>query len=313
MERHYPTEDWPEVVPRNLNPRYPEVLPLVDDGDQGTYTLVVNKGTTKLCVRKTLKKVLRGDESPDRWRREVEVIRNLRHENIQVYRHACLCLIQGDIYLEYCSYGPLSHVKSYMDANGLPIPEAFAKHMFKGLVSALAYLQHGIHELGDVRRPERWSRQWTPTWHCDITIDSVSLQRYPSDVLPVAKLCKFNFACQPTRVGDTYNVPAWSQNAGTQGWVPPEHPTKSGRTDVFQIGAVIQCLCTPNWVAADPEEGLPSQYSEDFQTMIWDAMTPEVADRPNAAQLAMLFDDDLPPQFASMPLQAYERVHANIV
>lgn len=48
--------------------------------------------------------------------------------------------------------------------------------------------------------------------------------------------------------------------------------------------------------------------------MIWDAMTPEVDDRPNAAQLAMLFDDDdLPPQFASIPLEAYERVHADIV
>lgn len=97
MERHYPSEDWPEVVPRNLNSRYPEVLSLVDDSGRGTYTLLVNKGTAKLCVRKTLKKVLRSDESPDRWRREVEVIRELRHENIQVYRLACLCLIQGDI------------------------------------------------------------------------------------------------------------------------------------------------------------------------------------------------------------------------
>lgn len=74
-----------------------------------------------------------------------------------------------------------------MDANGLPVPEAFAKHMFKGLASSLVYLQHGIHEFGDVRRPERRSGQWTPTWHCDITINSVSLQIYPNDVVPVAK------------------------------------------------------------------------------------------------------------------------------
>lgn len=48
--------------------------------------------------------------------------------------------------------------------------------------------------------------------------------------------------------------------------------------------------------------------------MIWDAMTPEVNDRPNAAQLAKLLDDDgLPPQFALIPIEAYERVHVGIV
>ena len=174
-------------------------------------------------------------------------------------------MIQGDKYLEYCCFGPLSYFKRYMDASGRPVPEAFAKHMFKGLVGALAYLHHGIQELEDVGHPERWSVNWAPTWHCNITIDSVSLQMYREDMYPMAKLCKFNFACQPTRVGSTHNVPPWSQNAGTQGWVPPEHPTKSARTDVFHIGVVIQCLCTPDWVAADPEEGLPPQYSEDFQ------------------------------------------------
>lgn len=311
MERHYPSEDWPEVSPKHLNSRYHDVLNLADDGDQGQYTLVAHKRTSDPFVRKTLKKVLKGDDSPDRWRREVEVIRRLCHENIQKYKEACLCLIQGDIYLEYCSYGSLSHFKRYMDNHELPVPEAFAKHLFKGLVGALAYLHHGIQDLDDVRYPERWTGHWVPTWHCDITIDSVSLKMYARDVFPVAKLCKFNFACIPRRVGGTYNIPIWSRNAGTQGWVPPEHPTKSGRTDVFQVGAVIQCLCTPGWVAAEPEGGLPPQYSVDFQAAIWDAMTPEVEARPNAARLAELLDD-FPPQYASIPLEAYERAHAEI-
>lgn len=315
IERHCPPE-WSDVYPATLHKKFTNIKELADDRDQGQYTLVQHKSNRALFVRKTLKKMIKGNERPDRWLREIEVIRELRHENIQMFRGACLCVIQGDIYLEHCNFGSLRHFKRFMDGpDGGPVPEAFAEFMFKGLVAALAFLHYGIHKLEHGHTPDVWgigSMPWTPIWHCDITIDSVFLQKYEDDVYPVAKLSKFNFACR--QVGDTYSsIPIWSQTAGTEGWVPPEHPTKCERSDVFQIGAVIQCLCNPNWAKADPEGGLPRGYSEDFQKLIRAAMARRIGDRSNAVELVRMLlaiNGGLPSQFTPIPNEAFERTHA---
>ncbi|KAL1952543.1 hypothetical protein VTO42DRAFT_4827 [Malbranchea cinnamomea] len=314
MEKYYPW-DWHEVSPLSLHSRkYRDLKDLADHGDQGQYALVQRKGDGRLFIRKTFRKILKDGATPDRWWREVDLIRKLRHDNIQQYEEASLCLIQGEIYLEYCPFGSLSHFKGYMNgSSGKKVPESFAKHIFRGLVGALCYLHCGIHELEHVHDPDLRGigcEPWVPILHCDITIDSVHLKLYRNEVYPVPKLTNFNFAFR--RFPGTDDTPFWAQDAGTDGWVPPEHPTKSQRGDVFQVGAVIQCLCDPNWTRANPEGGLGQDYSDDFQKLVRAAMTKELKDRPDApemAQMLLAMEGDTPPEYEVIPDEAFEKIH----
>lgn len=283
----------------------------VNDGYHGKYGFVERKEDSRIFVRKTFNKHLIRSLRPRRWLREVRVLRDIRHVNIQCYMESFLCDTHGDIILEYCNYGSLDHFKDYMtNQGGGKIPASFAWHVFKDLVKALCFIHCGVEDIEkmDEEDPYECKIEWTPVLHCDITIDCVFLKTYRGQEYPVVKLGKFNYGVHKSDRDYIVQIP---DDAGTEGWVPPEHPHKSERGDVFQAGAVVQCLCDPEWEEASPEDGVLLTDVKELDELVMKAMTPDKHDRPRAPTLARLMLElgrGSLPEHEPVPDEAFERL-----
>jgi serine/threonine protein kinase len=310
MEKYYPVE-WTDVSRFKLEDKYHHVMDTVNDGYDGRYALVRRHPDGRIFIRKRFNKSLIRSVRPRRWLREVRVLRELKHRNIQCYQESYLCPTYGEIDLEYCNYGGLDHFKAYMKTHELKIPEAFVWRVFDGLIRALAFMHYGIEEIEKMDDEDPYGvhddDDWTPILHCDITIDCVLLKTYWHEQYPVAKLAKFGSGIHKK---DSQFVQINSDWAGTDGWTPPEHPYKSEKVDVFQIGAVIQCLCNPDWREADPAAGVGDGYSKELNDLVKSAMEPVKRDRPDAEDMAreMLEIPRTLQEYVPVPLSAFERL-----
>ncbi|KAH7558988.1 hypothetical protein BM1_05125 [Bipolaris maydis] len=191
---------------------------------------------------------------------------------------------QVSILLEHCSIGDLYMLRSLsIDQNKPTFSEPFMWSTYTQLLSALAFLHHGIsptHPSG--RHP------WTPIVHRDLKFENIivkSLGLAPDWSSLDLKLADFGMAGYHNAAH-----PNPSGYIGTTHYWPPEvtWETKqlSPASDVWGIAAILHELAhnfppivdpavvEANWFATHSDPPLPSTYSEPQKRNYWAAKAP---------------------------------------
>lgn len=304
LEGAYP--EYPEITHHNLEHLYNVVVQVrPPSGGYGKgIDIVRRKRDGFVCVRKTF--LLSGKAKPRRWLREVKAVRVLKHQNIEGYIEAAISPIKGEIFLEYCNLGNLDHVKTYMVKNHIGISENFVWHVFKDLFKALCYMHYGLEdekEILEEGNPGKYG--WIPVLHRDIKLDNIFLKS--PDIggdYPIVKLGDFGMGMSKKDLKMPFAT------SGTEGWMAPEFPNCSPRSDVFSATAVIQCLTMPNWTEANAEGGVGPHYSSELEECVLFGMTRAKVDRPRAREVAeMVFtvDREEEPFSMDVPEEAFDR------
>jgi len=263
--------------------KYTPIEPLAPRGGGSTSILLVRrKADSLLCVRKKLRGF---GESGRAWREEMEVLRSLQHPHVVEYIDSFIDVSRGPgresaaLFTEWCDLGSLGDFKENMTDGRVRVPEAFAWHVLRSLVSAVCYCHRGPG-----------GGTWLSVVHRDIKPDNIFLKssehggggRYP-----IVKLGDFGSA-----VG-AENPEFYDRHAlrGTQGWEPPEFPSFGQRGDVWGLGAVVQSLCRLRMDTIDPRLGVGREYSEDLDECVRACLTEDKVDRPFVREVALMVEE----------------------
>ncbi|KAI6714195.1 hypothetical protein JHW43_003316 [Diplocarpon mali] len=270
-----------KIGSKNIRSKY-EIMHIIDKGDgtlgamnDGVFVVRI-KGHSRLSVEKRLKNM-----GLKTGRKEMEILRRLKHGSISFYTAAFIDLKQGvgSIYVEFCDRGSLEEMcREYAkrriacqtaNKNEIPsVPEAFIWHALIGLTAAIAYLATGrgdFHTATDMKDTKRLAG-WQPILHRDIKPDNIlirSRDTLGSKKYPYLVLADFGLA--------TEDVPPYHELAdesvrvrskcGTSSWFAPElcynpYPrsgtqettrfpasfSHSEKSDLWAIGACIFSL-----------------------------------------------------------------------
>ncbi|KAF2006259.1 kinase-like protein [Amniculicola lignicola CBS 123094] len=135
--------------------------------------------------------------------------------------------LTGSIFYEY---GPLGTLAQLIHQNGICrqwIPEYFLWNVLSQIGAALAYCHNG---------PPGSDQPWRPIIHCDVHQDKISIFRNEEGYY-ILKLGGFEHADYLPESGFI------RKHIQADVVVPPEGEFYSQRTDVYQLGATIVCMC----------------------------------------------------------------------
>ncbi|KAF3481998.1 G2-specific serine/threonine protein kinase [Arthroderma uncinatum] len=302
LEGAYP--EFEEIVHHNLDHKYNVVVELrpYSGGYNKAIDIVSRKPDGLVCIRKSF--LICSKAKPRRWLREVKATRAMDHPNVEKYLEASISPRKAEIFLEFCDLGTLDYFKQWMATTEAPIPEAFLWHVFRQLIRALSYMQTGLRNDRDIINEDVPDKNgWNAILHRDIKLDNIFIKS--PDVAgeyPIIKFGDFGMSVSKKDLKMPFAT------SGTEGWMAPEFPNCSKRSDVFSATAVIQCLSVVNWCGADPMGGVGETYSEDLHSCVLAGMTKTKADRPRIRELARLvYPVDLPP-FEAVPNEAFVRL-----
>lgn len=301
LEGAYP--EFEEIVHHNLEHKYDVVVELIPQAPAcgKSVDLVKRKKDGYVCVRKCF--YVWGKAKPWRWLREVKVVRVMDHPNVEKYLEASISPHKGELFLEYCDLGNLAYFKQWMASAGKPIPESFLWHVFRQLIRALAYMHTGLRndrEIVNDNVPDK--RNWNPILHRDIKLENIFIKSLDiAGEYPLIRLGDFGLSVSKKDLKLPFAP------YGSEGWMAPEFPNCSPRSDVFSATTVIQCLSMVNWAGANPHGGVDDSYSDDLQECVLAGMTPAKADRPRIRELARLVYPVPVLPFESLPDEAFVR------
>ena len=262
------------------------------DGE-GIIDLMRARSTRQLVVRKTVDYARLAYGKPIEAFMLQDILPD-RHPNIINLHSFEPCGLEGArYYLEYCPGGDLHQLVNRYKAHNALLPEPFIWHVYKQLLSALAFLHRGF----DPRCPDRERKG---ICHRDLKPSNIFLRPNPASVYPDIVLADFGHA--------TLNFATYDP-AGTTFWQPPELPRHSPKGDVYSLGAIIHFLihfeapmaklpsemndqsegAKAAWRAA-PEARRPileyvDGYSEDLVCMMLIALEADENKRRNASRL----------------------------
>ncbi|KAK3699051.1 hypothetical protein LTR37_016655 [Vermiconidia calcicola] len=262
-----------------------------------------------------VEKRLRVDEEGSRERAFIE--RNAmmqlrkagRHPNIN-YLHDCFqipCSPLVSLIVEFCDRGTLEDERMDLDLQGKWAPEAWIWHIFSSLCSALAMIHYGLRDPFD---KEHKMTNWNTICHLDIKLLNVFVSRKSDSGHDMgnrfSRIVLGDFGCAVTKEDiESSKFARDSVPCGTRGWFPPELVENvtgwSGNygkpTDVWQMGGVIQTMCTrlvqPS--QGPVRKGLPcgNGYSKELNHLVMEIMGKNDEYRPSAVDVAELVKRDM--------------------
>jgi serine/threonine protein kinase len=239
-----PTEDnidrnW-KIVKSIANP---------DGGFNGGIDLVEYKYTPgMLAVRKRLLPrpgCVKHDWK--RWRREMLILRRLKHHNIPTYFDGFFTPERGSIYMQACRLGSVS---DFLDNNrkqllSVEMQEFFLWHVLHEVAEAILYMQTGYRDMTEARSSKHSKQHcWVSLVHGDIRPDQIFINNTESDATPRVLLGDFGFAqfIMPWHSVEKHDGPGGSSSTKA-----PEFPAQiSKATDVFALGVTAQLYLAPH-------------------------------------------------------------------
>lgn len=196
--------------PNGQNGRY-ALKQVVGRGAYGVVYRAVNRGTKEVCA---IKQIQYDDESElNAHMLEIDLLKNLRHENIVEYQGFIQKSHELYILLEYCGRGSLRDI-----IKKGPLVEIICVDYIRQTLKGLQYL----HDQGVIHR--------------DIKAANLLLTEEG-----VVKLADFGVSTRINRMAMTY--------AGSPNWMAPEVMTGQGAStvsDIWSLGATVVELLTGN-------------------------------------------------------------------
>ncbi|KAL5434649.1 hypothetical protein PMIN06_011331 [Paraphaeosphaeria minitans] len=199
-------------------------------------------------------------------------------------------LCKASIYLEKCSLGGLetlieSRYQTRELFNELDVWEWFIQ-----LFSALTYCHYGPDPAARFahKRPEDWENAWDMVFHRDIKVENILVhEATPKGMTTQYTLKLADFGCAVARRHIWVDTAKDRMRTSwcTRGWTPPEYPQFVGRSDVWQLAAIVGCICSlmkmPFFDHAAPAPG----YSVTLNNAIVESMKEDFKQRPKADEV----------------------------
>ncbi|KAL1602407.1 hypothetical protein SLS60_005823 [Paraconiothyrium brasiliense] len=256
----------------------------------GVYIVKDRKGTPHIEKRATQQFVKDGTVL-----QEITILRYLSepsHEHITrmvdhfVDRKMC----KASIYLELCDVGGLEVLIDERVTNGEFFNEIDVWEWFIQLFSALTYIHYGPDPKARFvnTKPEDWQDAWDMVFHRDIKVENILVHKATPKGMTTAYTLKLaDFGCAVARRHiwvDRFKEHDRASFA-TVGWQPPEAPQFVGRSDVWQLAAVMGCVCNvmnmPFFDHARPAPG----YSNTLNNAIVESMKKDFKKRPKSNEV----------------------------
>jgi serine/threonine protein kinase len=261
-----------------------------DGGFNGGIDLVQNKVSSDLAIRKRLVANPRTiDDEYSRWRREMLVMRKLKHPNIPFYIDGYYAHGRGSIFMQACRLGSVyrfvdSGAKAHLS---FEVQEFFLWYILHRVAEVVLYMQTGFASLADARRSKHSKVEgWVSLVHGDIRPDQIFLNNTESDPRPQVLLGDWGFAqfIKPWRTTAKHDGPGARSSSKA-----PEFPGEiSGATDVFALGVSAQLYLFPDRKAVTglrpgvlPLIGL----SHELDAIICSCVSLHVDDRPRIREV----------------------------
>lgn len=218
-----------------------------DGGFNGGIDLVTKIVGFQYAIRKRL--ISRPDcakYDSQRWKREMLILRKLRHPNIPFYIDGFYTPAKGSIYMQACRLGSLA---DFFDSGRFmtisPVKcEYFLWYVLYEIATAILYLQTGFKNLADANSSSRPKvKGWVSIVHGDIRPDQIFIHNTVSDTRPRALLGDFGFGqfLKPWAPTDSHDGPGSKSRSKA-----PEFPEEiSTATDIFGLGATAQLCIRP--------------------------------------------------------------------
>jgi serine/threonine protein kinase len=219
-----------------------------DGGFNGGIDLVKNGNTGILAVRKRLLSRPGCDKHDwERWRREMLILRKLKHHNIPRYFDGYYTPVRGSMYMQACRLGSVSDFIENNRKQLLPLnmQEFFLWYILHEVAEAILYMQTGFKNLDEARSSKHSKvHGWVSLVHGDIRTDQIFLNNTESDPTPRVLLGDFGFA---QFIKPWFSVEAHDGPGGPTSSKAPEFPFQiSKATDVFALGATAQMYLVPS-------------------------------------------------------------------
>ncbi|KAF2443370.1 kinase-like protein [Karstenula rhodostoma CBS 690.94] len=196
----------------------------------------------------------------------------------------------ASIYLERCSAGGLEALIASRHQAGELFNEMDVWEWFIQLFSALTYCHYGPDPKARFARtrPEDWEDSWDMVFHRDIKVENILVhEAVPQGMTTRYTLKLADFGCAVARrhiwvdTGNERKQTSWA----TRGWTPPEAPRFVGRSDVWQLAAVVGCICNlmnmPFFDHGAPAPG----HSTALNNAIAESMKKDFRKRPKADEV----------------------------
>ena len=194
---------------------------------------------------------------------------------------------ESSIYLEWCDVGGLNSLIDARLASKELFNEQDVWEWYIQLFSALTYCHYGPNPSArfQYKKPEDWKNGWDMVYHRDIKVDNILVAKGgpPGQTMAYTlKLADFGCAVARRHIWTNVDDKRLENPWVSKGWTPPEFPTFLGRSDVWQLGAVMGCICNlqtmPFFDFADPAPG----YSRDLAGAIAASVEGDPAKRPKS-------------------------------
>lgn len=226
---------------------------------------VFDKRTGQIVIEKRMKAE---DIKKGLSRREVDTLLQLRHCPYITKILDCYInprQLEGSIFLEYCRLGTLADLVVKHRNARTPIGEHYIWTWGTQLAEALSYCFNGPHP-----NDPRVRAKWNYTIHRDLKLDNVLLTRAnegPDRGQIVAKLADMGCAVRKSQY--VYGkVNPKHASLYTKDWRPPEFPAYSQKSDVWQLGAILRCLCDLTFAFGRKPEYRLCTYSTPLNTIV---------------------------------------------
>ncbi|KAJ4289642.1 hypothetical protein N0V90_010971 [Kalmusia sp. IMI 367209] len=198
--------------------------------------------------------------------------------------------LQSSIYLERCDRGGLNVLIEDRVNTGELFNEIDVWEWFIQLFDALTYCHYGPNPRARFNntKAEDWKNSWDMVFHRDIKVDNILVHQAtpPGQTTGYTlKLADFGCAVARRHIWTDENNRRTRNSFNTPGWEPPEAPAFVGRSDVWQLAAVIGCICNvmnmPFFDKVYPAPG----YSQSLNNAIVESMNNDHHKRPKADEV----------------------------
>jgi len=266
------------------------------DGNRGAMNggvyIVKDRVTGETCVEKrSTREIVR----TKLVRQEIIILRYLSdpgHMHVTRMVDHFLDKSQGlaSIYLEHCDVGGLNVFLKWRLEQGELFNESDVWEWFIQLFDGLTYCHYGPNpeERFKNRTQRDWKGSWDTVFHRDIKVDNILVTRGSRPDHETGYLMKIaDFGCGVARRHIWADVRNKRKrvSACTPGWQPPESPEFTARSDVWQLGAVMACICnimvSPHFDTNNPAPG----YTQTLKYAIRDTLEPDHLKRPKADEV----------------------------